>query len=92
MHISTLRLSFDQSLVYVLRASVCLGRLTSGHIERISEHEISLHDEHGAQLEYFSGSALRSWCVVDSGGKPLDGWHNVLAEDTESLLAFACTA
>jgi hypothetical protein len=92
MHHPMLRLSFDQCLVYVLRASLCFGRVTVGHIERINEHEISLHNEHGARLDYFSGWALRSWCVVDIGGKPLDGWHSVLPEDTESLMTFASKA
>jgi hypothetical protein len=59
MHDLTLRLSFDQCLVYVLRASACLGRVTNGHIERISEGEISLHDQYGARLDYFSGPALK---------------------------------
>jgi hypothetical protein len=66
-----------------------MGRLTAGSVQRTGPDQIRLYDEHDAPPEYFSGDALRSWCVVDAHGKPLADWYSVRPEDVERLLAFA---
>lgn len=70
----SLILSIELFLVYVLRASGVHGRMTSGRVERIGPNSINVYDERDAWIEYFSGEALRRWCILTAGeteaGKP----------------------
>ncbi len=70
----SIALSFETSLEYVLRESGVHGRLTVGRVERIGREQLNVYDEHGALLDYLSGTALRTWCVIDVRGVPLEGW------------------
>jgi hypothetical protein len=81
-----LLLSNECFLVYILRDSGVRGHTTSGIVERISTNRINVYDSHGALLEYFSGDALRSWCVVDLKDKPVDAWLHIAPEDAERFL------
>lgn len=60
--------------------------MTSGRIERVGKGEVMVYDRLGELLEYFSGTALRSWCVVDAFGRSVEGWNAVLPGDAEDLL------
>ena len=56
-------LSDTAMLVFVLRHSGCVGRLTSGRIEWVGPAELNVHTKpSGAINDYISGSNLRSWC------------------------------
>jgi hypothetical protein len=81
--------SIELFLVYVLRASGCHGRLTAGRVERIGPASINIYDERDAWLEYFSGDALRSWCVLDQHGMPHEDWEAVQPEDLDDLISCA---
>ena len=80
-------LSIELFLVYVLRASGCHGRLTSGRVERIGSNRLNIFDEHGTWLEYFSGDALRSWCVLNGHGIPHEDWKAVQPEDVDHVVS-----
>ncbi len=82
-------LSLELFLVYVLRVSGCHGRMTSGRVERIGPKSINLYDEHDTWLEYFSGDALRSWCVLNHHGMPHEDWKAVQPEDVDHVLSCA---
>jgi hypothetical protein len=84
-----LSLSSEVSLVYVLGQSGCHGRLTAGTVERIGPKQIRVYDAYGAPFEYLSGHALRSWCVMDVHGTPLEQWNEMLPADRDGLLAWA---
>lgn len=86
---STLTLSPEISLVYVLRESGCHGRLTGGKIERVGEQGLKVFDGYDSLIEYISGEALRSWCVIDLNGVPIEEWNSVLPEDIEDVLSYA---
>jgi hypothetical protein len=78
-------LSFDAELVFILQSGV-MGRLTVGRIER-GEHSVLLvYDEYGQFQPYFSGTRLRSWCVVDPTGRPIPSWCAILPEDRARML------
>jgi hypothetical protein len=81
----SLILSIELSLVYVLRATGCHGRLTAGSVERIGPKHINIYDEHGTWLEYFSGDALRSWCALNQHGMPHEDWKVVQPEDIDHV-------
>ena len=75
-------LSGTAMLVFVLRHSGCVGRLTSGRIERVGPAEHNVYTQPGGAInDYISGSNLRSWCVLGPDGKPLPGWHEIGPED-----------
>jgi len=74
-------LSESAVLVYVLAESGVRGHLTSGRIERGSPGTLDIFDARGSRIDYLSGVRLRSWCVIDSQGQPVDGWREVLPED-----------
>jgi hypothetical protein len=74
-------LSEEAALFFVLRDSGCVGRLTSGRIERDGKTRLNVYT--GPMLNaYISGDNLRGWCVV---GRPLAGWDEVTAEDRPRL-------
>jgi hypothetical protein len=81
-----LSLSNENFLVYIMRSSGVRGRVTSGSIEKLRANRINVYDVYGALLEYFSGDALRSWCVLDLENRPLDGWHDIAPEDAERFI------
>jgi hypothetical protein len=85
----SLILSLELFLVYVLRASACHGRMTVGRVERVGPKEIHIFDEHGTWLEYFSGNALRSWCVLNHSGIPYEDWKAVQPEDVDHVVSCA---
>ena len=87
-----LTLSPETSLVYVLRESGVLGRLTSGRVEKDGPGRVNVYHAHGALFNYLSGTALRSWCVVNIHGMPLPDWNAVLTEDIGRVVAYATGA
>jgi len=74
-------LSDDVVLIYILAESGVRGHLTSGRIERRPDGTLDVYDARGRRFDYLSGNRLRSWCVVDPSGKPIDGWREILPED-----------
>jgi hypothetical protein len=79
-------LSDDAALVYILAESGVRGRLTSGSIERGFGDTLEVFDAQGDRFDYLSGTRLRSWCVVDPKGQPIDGWRKILPEDLPRIL------
>ncbi len=77
-------LSDNAVLVYILKESGVRGRLTSGKIERRGG-SIDVFDAQGARVDYLSGKRIRSWCVVDAKGEPLNGWREILPEDLPKI-------
>ena len=86
---SKLSISPETSLIYVRQESGCHGQLTGGTIERIGPNKIKVYDAYGALFEYLSGDALRSWCVIDVHGMPIEEWSFVLPEDVDDIAAYA---
>ncbi len=82
--IAAMNLSTD-SLIYILRESGVLGRLTSGSVERHETEGLRVYDQYGKLNEYISGPRMRSWSVF-RGGTPIRGWSNFTTED-ERLIA-----
>jgi hypothetical protein len=78
-------LSSDAVLLYMLHTGVS-GRVSEGRIERHGS-AINIYDRHGALQPYFSGAKLRSWCVVDAGGRPINSWCSVHHDDHVRLFA-----
>jgi len=76
-------LSHDLALVYVLRQSGCVGRLSSGRVSRHGATGLNVYDAYGRVIEYLSGntSRVRSWCLVEPSGNLVQGWHSVSIED-----------
>lgn len=89
MPYTSLLLSVELFLIYVLRASGCHGRMTTGRIERTHPHKINIYDEHDTWLEYFSGDALRTWCVLNQNGMPHEDWKSIHPLDIEHVAACA---
>jgi hypothetical protein len=63
--------------------------MTSGRVERVRQDEVKLYDEHGSWLEYFSGNALRSWCVIGQTGMAREDWKSINIINAELFAAFA---
>jgi len=80
-------LSLETSLVYVLQKSGCRGRLTIGHVERLPGAALDVYDQYGSLIGYLSGNALRSWCVLDKAGIPVQGWIDVMPDDILVVLS-----
>ena len=80
--ILSLVLSDDVVMVYVLRDSGCVGRFTSGRVERTGSG-LNFYDRRGDLVEYFSGTRIRSWCVFG----PLEGWCEVTPEDLPRIFS-----
>ena len=82
-----MQLSYDRILVFMLRSG-CVGRLTSGRIERSESMSLNVYSPYPNTIdEYISGANLRSWCVVEADGKPIDAWFSILPEDRPRMLA-----
>lgn len=83
-------LSPDLTLVYVLRPSGLVGRLASGRVARRQAGELLVYDAYGRIIEYLSepGGKVRSWCLLGPTGKPLDGWSQVLEPDRPKVFPF----
>ncbi len=79
-------LSDETVLIYILAESGVRGRLISGRIERGNGGNLDVFDSRGNKFEYLSGKKLRSWCVVDAVGNPVDGWREILPEDLPRVL------
>jgi hypothetical protein len=87
-------LSPEKVLVYVLAESGVRGHLTAGRIERGVQGSggaggLDVFDAQGNRIDYLSGRRIRSWCLVDTLGRPLDGdkdgWREILPEDLPNL-------
>lgn len=78
-------LSDNAVFVYILKESGVRGHLTSGRIERRGG-TLDVFDARAERLDYLSGKRIRSWCVVDANGQPLDGWREILPEDLPKIL------
>jgi len=83
-------LSRDLTLVYVLRPSGLVGRLASGRVARRQAGELLVYDAYGRIIEYLSepGGKVRSWSLLGPTGKPLDGWSQVLEPDRAKVFPF----
>jgi hypothetical protein len=79
-------LSDEVALVYILAETGVRGKLTSGAIERVADGSLNVFDARGNPFEYLSGKRIRSWCLVNGEGKPLDGWRLILPEDAPRIL------
>lgn len=80
-----MHLSDTAVLVYVLKETGVRGHLTSGRIERRTG-ALDVFNERGERVDYLSGKRIRSWCVVDTKGQPVDGWREILPEDLPKIL------
>ena len=78
-------LSPESALVFVLAETGVRGHLTVGQIERGVAGGLDVFDAQGDLIDYLSGRRIRSWCVVDALGKPLDGYRQILPEDLPKL-------
>ena len=79
-------LSDTAVLIFVLHRSGCVGRLTSGRIERDGPDGLNVYTgPGGCRNDYISGSNLRSWCVLGPDGKPISGWCEIAAEDRAKI-------
>jgi len=83
-------LSSGLSLVYVLRPSGLVGRLSSGRVSRNGSEGLVVYDPYGRIIEYLSepGGKVRSWCVLGPAGKPVNGWSEVLEQDRTRVFPF----
>jgi hypothetical protein len=79
-----MRRSETAVLLFVLRSSGCVGRLTSGRIDRAGDGCLHVYTGSGINA-YISGRNLRSWCVVGPDRRALPGWDEVTAEDRPRL-------
>jgi hypothetical protein len=84
---SSIILSPELFLVYILRQSGCSGQLTAGTVQRSGPCRLNVFDEHGKPFDYVSGDALRTWCVIDPAGKPVEGWSEIMAGDLPALVS-----
>jgi hypothetical protein len=78
-------LSSDTILLYMLHTGIS-GRVIEGRVERNGNSAINVYDRYGVFQPYFSGAKLRSWCVVDSAGRPIDSWQSVHPDDSPAFL------
>jgi hypothetical protein len=83
----SLQLSDDLAMVYIMRDSTCMGRFTSGHVERTGPRGLRVYDRNGVFLEYFSGPRLRSWCVFGPEGRQVEAWSEVTPEDSPRIFS-----
>ena len=83
----SLPLSDDLVMVYIMRESGCMGRFTSGRVERTGPRGVSVYDRSGDFVEYFSGPRIRSWCVFGPEGQRVEGWCEVTPEDLPRILS-----
>ena len=78
-------LSDEAILVYILTETGVRGHLTEGKIRRGPTGRLDVFDARGNRIDYLSGNRLRSWCLVDALGKPIDGWREILPEDLPKM-------
>ena len=81
-------LSDETSLVYVLRESGCHGHLTRGEIERTGVSTIRIYGTTGQPFEYLS-DGLRTWCLLDACGIPIEGWNSIEAVDVARVTSYS---
>jgi hypothetical protein len=83
-------LSPDLTLIYVLRPSGVVGRLTRGRVSRGEDGELVVYDAYGRLIEYLSGPGgkVRSWCLLGPTGKPVDAWSQVTEGDRTKVFPF----
>ena len=74
-------LSDNAVLIYILAETGVRGQLNSGWIERGLDGTLNVYDARGTRFDYLSGNRVRSWCVVNRKGEPIEGWREVVAED-----------
>ena len=60
-------------MLYVTRQDGTRRELGSGRVQRVGLVAIDVYDENNNLVEDLSGDRLRSWCVFDPSGKPIDG-------------------
>ena len=82
----SLLLSDDVVMVHIMRNSGCMGRFTSGRVERMGQSGLSVYDRNGVLVEYFSGTSIRSWCAFGPEGR-IEGWCDVAPEDLSRILS-----
>jgi hypothetical protein len=80
----SLQLSDRLALVYVMRTSGCMGRFTSGRVERTGPG-VNVYNRYGEIIEYFSGTRIRSWCVFGPDDERIEGWCEVAPEDWSKI-------
>lgn len=87
-------LSPDLTLIYVLSPSGLVGRVTSGRVSRNGTDGLVVCDAYGRIIEYLSepGGKVRSWCLLGAKGKPVDGWSSVLEQDRPRVFPFKDSA
>lgn len=56
-----------------------------GRIDRGPTGALEVFDIHGSRIDYLSGGRLRSWCLVDALGRPVDGHQEILPEDLPKI-------
>jgi hypothetical protein len=83
----SLVLSDDLVMVYVLRDSGCIGRFTSGRVERTGSGGLNFYDRGGDLVEYFSGTKIRSWCAFGPDGRQVEGWCEATPEDSPRIFS-----
>ena len=83
----SLQLSDRLALVYVMRTSGCVGRFTSGRVERTGPPGVNVYNRYGEILEYFSGTRIRSWCVFGPDDERIEGWCEVDPEDSSRIFS-----
>ena len=80
-----LLLSDDLVMVYVMRTSGCMGRFTSGRVERTGPSGVNVYNRYDEIIEYFSGTRIRSWCVFGPDDERIEGWCEVAPEDSSRI-------
>jgi hypothetical protein len=69
-------------LVFVLRQSGVMGKLTAGRIEKVGSAGLNVYSGPlGEMNDYISGDNLRSWCVLGADGIPLPDWEVIEDND-----------
>ena len=72
-------------MIFVLRNSGCRGRISAGRVERTGSGELNCYDQYGILDAYFSGTNIRSWCVLGPDGQAVDGWCKVTPGDSQKI-------
>jgi hypothetical protein len=73
-----LPLSITNVLVFFLRRSGVMGKLTSGRIEWDGSAGLKVYSGPMAEInDYISGDNLRSWCILGADGNPKPGWQQI---------------
>jgi hypothetical protein len=78
-------LSQESALLYVLRRSKCVGRLTSGRVA-VHESAIAAFDNTGKPIEYLSADNLTSWCLLGAPKQLANRWCHILPDDLPIIM------